>query len=455
MNFENRTKLESSNSRKKVLELLETGIQRVLPENALKGQISFNEEKKELIIQGKKFSVKGRIFVIGAGKASSEMAKAVEEILGTKNIEAGIINCNMGFNLTKKIEIHKASHPVPDENGLIGTKKMLELKEKYSINENDLILCLMSGGGSSFMVAPQAGITLEELIKTNQILVKEVSEIHKINTIRKHYSKVKGGKLAQFFAPAKIISLIISDVIGDDLSFIASGPSVQDKTTFADALKIIQESKIEEKLPSSVYNYIKNNAGKTVNETPKQLTNSFPFLIATNKQALKAMQEKASELGLNAVIDSDTVKGNSQETAEKIALMISSEKTSFTEKEIPEKPCVILMGGETTVKITGKAGKGGRNQELSLRVLNEIHKLNQKNKFVFASIGTDGADFIDDAAGGIIDSNSMQEIKEKKLDLNKFIENHDSFNLLTKINGLLATGKTGTNTCDLMILLIE
>jgi hydroxypyruvate reductase len=389
------------------------------------------------------------IYIIGAGKATASMAKAIEEILNDR-ITEGIINVKYRHTQPlKKIKINQAGHPIPDEAGKKGALEIINLAKKAK--KDDLVICLLSGGASALLPVPVDRVTLKEKQLTTDILLKCGAKINEVNIIRKHISQIKGGRLAQIVAPARLITLILSDVVGDDLSTIASGPTVPDETTFDEALKVIKNYDLIEKIPNSVIEYIKSGIQGKVEETPKKdnpiFKNVENIIIGNNFDALQAGKIKAEELGFNTLILSSQIEGETKQVA-KVHTAIAKEiiKTNNPIK----KPACIISGGETTVTIKGD-GLGGRNQEFVLSSAIEIDGLED---IVILSAGTDGTDGPTDAAGAIADGNTIKRAKELGMNAEEFLERNDSYHFFKKLGNLLITGPTNTNVMDLRIILI-
>ncbi|MDP2907251.1 MAG: glycerate kinase [Nanoarchaeota archaeon] len=373
------------------------------------------------------------IFVIGGGKASYKMAETINKILKNK-IRKGFVNSIVNKKVGN-ITISKAGHPCPDENGMKGVQKLLSIKPSI----NDLVICLISGGGSAMLPLPVEEISLNDLKTINDLLLKAGANIHEVNTVRKHLSQVKGGRLAKALHPATIVSLIISDVIGDDLSVIASGPTSADKSTFKDAILILENYNLTDKIPKNVLQYLTNGvegkAEETVKENDAVLEKVHNFILANNLTALKAMEEEAKKLKLQAVIEDPGIKGEARNVGKYVA-----------EKILETKPSsVMIFGGETTVTVKGK-GLGGRNQELILSIIEKI----KDKKVTIASVGTDGIDFYK-AAGAIADGNSYKKSQKLKLDIQKHLDDNDSYTFFKKMKDQIMTGYTGTNVCDIIV----
>jgi glycerate 2-kinase len=446
--IKNGDELSTTSSRHKALSILETGISRVLPSTIMLASIKFNKQKHVLSIDNHCFDLShGRLFVIGGGKASSAMARPLEQILGVSNICAGIVIDKYGvvdIN-TEKVNVILAGHPVPDESGVKAVKAMLQLKSQYNISENDIVICLISGGGSALMPCPVDRITLEDKQKVTRVLLESGAEISEINCIRKHLSRVKGGQLGRYFSPATVISLILSDVIGNDLTVIASGPTFPDDSTFSQAITVLKKYKLLSKTPISVRKYLEDGVSGMLEDTPKQLDNCYNFIIGDNSLALEAMRVKALQLGLYPFVISAEQKGDTGIVALQRAEEILSGKYSGYD--------TLMIGGETTPRLTPKHGRGGRNQHYAAVTLSALKKYNKP--WLVASVGTDGSDYMSDVAGALVDNLTLSSIKERNIIVNSYIENYDSYGLLSLVhNSFIKTGNTGTNVGDIMVYIL-
>lgn len=442
----NKDELATTALRKQALKIIEAGIERVLPTTTMKSAVSYDPPSKSLKVKDAIYrTAKGRIFVIGGGKAAGLMAEALEDIAGIENILTGIVNCKSRDYRTKKIKVIKAGHPLPDERGFNGVKQMLALKEKYSINENDLVICLLSGGGSALMPCPVDGISLGDKQKTTELLLKCGAEIHEINAVRKHLSKIKGGRLGEFYSPAKVVSLIISDVIGDDLDAIASGPTFPDSSTLQSAYSVLEKYDLVTKAPESVIAYLRRGCRGEVEETPKNLTNCDNHVLGNNQLALEAMADKAKELGLAPCIITAGQMGDTTEVARMRAREIIEGKYKGYD--------AILIGGETTPKLPRNTGKGGRNQHYA--AVSMLAMKSCPGYWVVASVGTDGSDYLPDVAGAMVDNNTLYRATAKGIDARVYIDRFDSNTLFARIGrSLIITGNTGTNVSDVMLYLL-
>ena len=424
--------------------LMEEAIKSADPYKAVKRALKVEDNR--LIIKGKEFPIKGKAYVLAFGKAACSMAQAVETILDDK-IAEGIAVTKYGYSLPlKKIKVIEAGHPIPDENSMRGAQLGVELARK--IGKDDILLVLISGGGSALFMLPEDGISLEDKMKTNELLLKSGAKIYEINTVRKHISKVKGGKLAKL-VKGTLISLILSDVVGDLLEAIASGPTVKDPTTFQDAYRLLTLYNVWDKLPESVKRHIELGIKGEREETLKEdLPNVHNFLIASNSLACESAKRKAEELGLNAYIITTTLEGEARE----VAIAFGSIIEEIYHRERPfKRPCVLIAGGETTVTIEGEPGLGGPNQEFALSIARKISGL---RGVAVLAMDTDGTDGPTDAAGGLVDSYTLETLKERGIDVEEFLKAHNAYEALKEANALLLTGATRTNVNSIIIAVI-
>lgn len=437
-------------SRQNAIDIFQAGLAAVAPGAAIKKYVQ--RENEILLVAGSEYDLSQyrQVFVVGAGKAGSSMAAAIEEILGDR-ITQGIITVKYGhLEELSRVKIQEAGHPVPDENGYKGTKAIYDLARLA--DEKTLVICLISGGGSALMPLPVADITLEDKQMTTKVLLACGATIHEINAIRKHLSAIKGGGLARAVYPATIITLILSDVVGDDLDSIASGPCVPDSKTFKDCQSIFTKYAIETEIPERVRHYIKRGLSGEVSETPKRGDEIFRkvqnVIVGNNFNALIKAKEKSEELGYNTLLLSSRIEGETREVAfNHMAIAMEIELNDFP---VP-KPACILTGGETTVKLKG-GGKGGRNQEFVLAAATKMEGL---SKVVVLSAGTDGTDGPTDAAGALADVKTMERATDNGLDPVEYLDNNDSYNFFNGLGDLYKTGPTNTNVMDIRIILVE
>ena len=390
------------------------------------------------------------IYIVGAGKATARMALAIENILSDK-ISSGCISVKYGYTETlQKIDIIEAAHPVPDENGIKASKEIVSILEKAE--KNDLVISLISGGGSALLPLPPDPISLSEKQLTTNLLLKSGASIHEINCIRKHISLVKGGNLARAAAPATVINLMISDVVGDNPDVIASGPFVPDNATFKDALGILQKYKIESEVPQSVLTRITDGSNGKIDDNPQASETIFEsitnVIIASNIHSLEAAEKMAKELNYNTLILSSQIEGNTKDCA---GMHTAIAKEIVNTGNPIAKPACIISGGETTVKVTG-SGKGGRNTEFAIQAAKFIQGI---KGITVLSIGTDGSDGPTDAAGAYCTSETIKLSEENGLNINEYIESNDSYNFFDTLGTLIKTGPTNTNVMDVRIILVD
>ena len=395
-----------------------------------------------------------RIFPIAFGKAALTMMDGLCNVLyshSNVNIyqKPIVVTSKSQSNINTKIDINLfiSSHPTPDEISIKSSKAVIDYLNQSK--KNDLVIFLISGGGSSLLSLPSNNISLDDKIKLTNLLLKTGCSIDEINTIRKHVSDIKGGRLAEFALPSTCYSYIISDVIGDDISSIASGPTIEDMTTFSDAHKILLKYNLFEKIPSSIKSHINKGLVGNIPETPKKLNNINNSIICSNSIMKKESASAASELGYKTTVCPFTFT----DEAKKDALNLIKFSLNTIEST-PNQKIAIISGGETVVNIIGN-GEGGRNQEFALSFLSGIESIQKDFDWILLSVGTDGIDGPTDAAGGIIDDSSILKLKNQNLNIQRYLDNNDSYNFLKKIDSLYKTGPSGTNMADIQILLIN
>ena len=421
--------------------------------NAFSAVKNFCRRKNDILyINHSSFNLNSyqNIYIIGAGKASAHMGAAMEEILSSE-ITEGIINVKYDHTVAlNKIKLVEAGHPIPDENGRSGALQIFHIVEQAK--KDDLIICLLSGGGSALLPLPAPSLTLSDKQKTIRILLSRGASINEINILRKHMSRIKGGCLAEKAWPATLITLIVSDVVGNPLDIIASGPTVGDSSTFQDCLKIIHKYDLKNRIPKSVVEHIRNGVDGKVSDTPIPGISIFDktlnVIVGSNMEALSAAQKTAESIGYNTLILSSLIEGETRGAAHFHTAV--AKEIRNTENPIPPPAC-ILSGGETTVILTGN-GKGGRNQEFALTAALDIA---DDDRIVFLSGGTDGTDGPTDAAGAVVDSNTIKKALASGLNPVEFLENNDSYHFFKETGDLLMTGPTGTNVMDLRIILVK
>ena len=396
-----------------------------------------------------------KVIVVGAGKATARMALALESLLGEK-IAAGLIVVKDGHSAALSIiEQVESSHPVPGVSGAASTLRILDMAR--AADEKTLCICLISGGASALLVAPAAGITLRDKQDTTRLLLNAGASIHELNAVRKHLSMVKGGRLAQAAYPAQVVTLILSDVIGDALDVIASGPTAADESTFADAWAVLERFGLQAKLPARVVEHLQRGLAGEVAETVKQndacLDKTRNTIIASLHEAMAAARETAQRLGYDTKIISETLQGEAREAARFLALAARGELAVMK----PNERRCLLCGGETTVTVRGH-GKGGRNQEFALAFALEIEGV---QGVILLSAGTDGTDGPSDAAGAMVDGRTAAWARGLGIAAIRYLNDNDSYAFFERFDAATGaqchfkTGETGTNVMDMQIVLLH
>jgi glycerate 2-kinase len=403
-----------------------------------------------LDIHGRSYLLKRyrKIFVIGAGKGSAQMLRALEDLLGNCFYD-GIIIVKYGYSVpARKIAVVEAGHPIPDETGLRATEQLIGLLRQTT--SEDLVLCLISGGGSALLTSPAETVSFHEKQEMTETLLRCGAPIHEINTIRKHISKVKGGRLAGLAYPSALISLILSDVVGDSVSTIASGPTAPDLSTFSECQLIVDKYDLRNKIARSIATLIEKGRRREIAETPKAGNPIFDsvlnVIVGNNRLALLAAKKQAEILGYTVTILEDFAEGEAVNIAVAHAALA---KRLYALKD-SSRPACIISGGEATVTLRGN-GLGGRNQEFALAASIEIDGL---NSLVALSGGTDGTDGPTDAAGGIVDGGTVRRGQDQGLDAREYLTRNDSYHFLRTTGDLLVTGPTFTNVMDLRLILV-
>jgi hydroxypyruvate reductase len=423
----------------------------------------FAAVRRAVVLSGDVLSVSGRtydlsrydrILAVGAGKATARMARAVEEILGDR-LTGGAVVVKYGHAAPlRNIRQFEAAHPVPDEAGVEGTRRIVGLLQEA--DERALVLCLLSGGGSALLVAPGRGVSLADKQRTTELLLRAGADIGELNAVRKHLSAIKGGRLAQIACRPAIVTLLVSDVIGDRLDVISSGPTVPDRSTFGGALAVIEKYRLQAQVPKRALSFLMRGREGREAETPKEgdpcFRNKAEVIIAGLGQALTAAGEEARGRGYRA----RTITAELAGEARAAARLLAGQALEAREQLAGGERLCLLSGGETTVTVRG-SGKGGRNQELALAFALEIEGT---KGITFLSAGTDGTDGPTDAAGAVVDGETAAQARTAGLDPVASVENNDSYSFFQKLDSLtgsrshLVTGPTGTNVMDMQVVLI-
>ncbi|MEE9200152.1 MAG: glycerate kinase, partial [Candidatus Brocadiales bacterium] len=363
----------------------------------------------------------------------------------------GIFVVKYGYGLPfKRMMVIEAGHPVPDKRSIEAVEAVLKLAS--GAGKKDLVFCLISGGGSTLLCGPPEGITITDLKSLTRLLLASGAEIHEINTIRKHVSVINGGRLAKTIYPAAIINLIVSDVVGNELGMVASGPTLPVGSTFKDAMDVLNKYNLTKRIPRSIYRYLKEQLKEGREEGPAKGAPCFKrcqsYMVGSNELALEAAERRARKLGYNSIVLSSSITGEAREVA---SVLVSIAREVSENSRPVRRPACILAGGETTVTIKG-TGKGGRSQEFALAAALQLEDCNHT---VVLSAGTDGTDGPTDADGAVVDTTTCRRAKRRfQLDAADYLDRNDSYNFFKKAGGHLITGPTRTNVTDIMMALI-
>lgn len=467
--FDNRDELRRSPAHETALDCLEAGIRAAHPRSVTRSVVSLTGTQLQIgpsavddVVETIDLSEYDEILVVGGGKAAVAVTAQLEAILGPR-LTGGIVVTDRdqrgnaadsespagggtrADTELDRVEKRYGSHPVPDEAGVAGARELLDIVT--AADENTLVLGVITGGGSALLPAPVEGISLSDLQETTNALLAAGATIHEINAVRKHLSAVKGGRLAEAAAPARVVGLIVSDVVGNDLDVIASGPFVPDPTTYVEAIDVLDRYDLE--VPESVRRRLTRGAAGDVPETPTAGDPAFgrvtTHVLADGYTAVDAARNRAEDEGYESIVLSSRVRGESREAA-KTFVAIAEEIAATGDPISP--PAVVVSGGETTVTIRGD-GRGGPNQEFALSAAAELAG-GDGNATVVAAADTDGFDGPTDAAGGIVDENTVP-----RADAVDSLADNDAYNALNERGLLLKSGKTGTNVNDLRVLVVE
>ena len=441
-------RLPSSPARSLLTKLIGLGLEAVQAASAVRRAVIRRGD--ELIIAPRRYDLRryDRVVAVGAGKATAPMARALERCLGSR-LHSGLVVVKYGHAVpTAKIVVAEAGHPIPDRAGQRAAARLQSMVS--ALTSRDLLIVLLSGGASSLLPAPVRGITLVDKQATTDRLLRCGATIQEINTVRKHLSTIKGGRLAES-TPATVVTLILSDVLGDDLSAIASGPTAPDPTTYRDAVAILRRYRIWRTIPPRVRQHLLQGQRGCLAETPKPRSSIFRqvhhHVIGSNMIALTAVTRAARDAGLRALVHSATLKGEARVAGERFG----SIARSIVNKRHPvPPPCCILAGGETTVTVRGK-GKGGRAQEFAVAAARKIAGL---QRVWVAAIGTDGTDGPTNVAGAVVDGETTARAKRLGINLNHALQRNNTYPALKRLRCHITTGPTGTNVNDLYLLLV-
>ncbi len=408
----------------------------------------FHLQGNSLLVGEKKYelSANRRIRVVGAGKASVAMLQALVNILDNR-IEGGVViakNVPVGMERIGCVKVLEGSHPVTSKKSVLATQKMVASLD--GLTTEDIVICLISGGGSALMTDPRPGISLQDLQTLNRLLLACGADIEDFNTLRKHLDRVKGGGLRRLTAPAEVISLLISDVVGSRLEVIASGPTAPDPSTFLDAQHVVEKYSLLEKLPNSIREILQHGVAGEIEETLKPgdpiFKRTYHLVVGDNRQAALAGLEKARELGFNTLLLTTSLQGEARQAGKFLANIM--QQIHLTGEPI-KAPACIIAGGETTVTLKGK-GYGGRNQEMALGAVTDLAG---QQDVILATLATDGEDGPTDAAGAVVTGDTFDRAHLVGMTPDEFLDNNDAYSFFKNLDDLLRPGSTGTNVNDL------
>ncbi len=450
MTFDSGILNRNAAARRRYLDIMQSALHAVDPYQAVRAHLRV--EGGALWVGAERLALDDfrRVIVVGAGKAGAPMARAVEDVLGDA-IATGLVVVKQGHRSpTARIEIVEASHPIPDAAGIAAGGRVFDLAA--SAEADDLVLALISGGGSALLEAP-AGISLADLQSMTDALLACGATINEMNCLRKHMSRVKGGQLARAASPATLVTLVLSDVVGSPLDVIASGPTVPDTSTWADAWAVVETYAIADTLPAAVTRRLQAGMRGELADTPKPDDPIFDHAVAQivgdNRLAALAACRRAQELGYHALLLTTYLEGEAREVA-KIAVALAREVTANGQPVAA--PACLILGGETTVTLGSAPGKGGRNQELALAAALGIAG---SERITIASLATDGSDGPTDGAGGLVDGSSVMLGARIGLDAGAMVRRHDAYPFLQATGDLLLCGPTQTNVNDLVFVWVE
>jgi hydroxypyruvate reductase len=428
--------------------VLAAALKAVEPGQAVRRQVKLEGDALVVVDQRYRLGDYRKVVVVGAGKASAPMAAAIEDLLEGRVAMEGVVSVRYGHGTpTRHVRIREAGHPMPDAAGVSATREIVAALE--AATADDLVVCLISGGGSALMTLPAEGVSLQDLQQTTEALLRSGASINEINVVRKHLDTVKGGGLARLAAPAHLVTLVLSDVVGNPLDAIASGPTVADTSTFADAAGVFDRYMLWPGLPEPVVARIRRGVAGEVAETPEAgdpvFEASQTVIVGSNLLACEAAVAAARQLGLRALLLTTYVEGEAREAGRVLAGLLREVQASG--HPLP-RPCCMVAGGETTVTIRGK-GRGGRNQELALAAALALQGLDD---VLLASVGTDGSDGPTDAAGAWVDGTTLERAARLGLEPRAALRDNDSYMFFDILGNLIRTGPTHTNVNDVYLL---
>ncbi|MBI4498441.1 MAG: DUF4147 domain-containing protein [Chloroflexi bacterium] len=446
----NRDALATSPLRRDALAIVEAGIASAHPRSVVPRWV--RREDETLLVGADRYPLgPGRVYVIGGGKAAGSMAEALEQVIGPERITAGLVNMLPGPWRTRRIRQHPATHPEPGRGSVHGAEQMLALTA--DLTPDDLVVCLISGGASAMLEAPAPGVTLRDQQRLTRRLLRSGATIAEINTVRRHLSRTKGGRLAQHLQPAHVVTLLISDHIGGRLEVIGSGPTLPDPTTFADAVAVLHRYGLWERAPRAIRDHLTAGAEGRLPDTPKPgdpcFARSRAYVLADTATAVEGMRQAARARGFSDVLVLGyQIAGEAREAARVLGPVLSHAYRELA----PGASRAVLFGGEMTVTIRGRAGRGGRGQEFAAALLPEIAGLRE---CVVAAMGSDGADYVPGVGGALVDDTIQERAQAAGIDLEAVLADHDTLELHQRLGSLALMVPTGTNVCDLFVCLLR
>jgi hydroxypyruvate reductase len=439
-----------SSHRSAICSVLQAAMDSVEPTGAVKRNVTLDNNALRVGSARYDLASVDRLCVVGAGKAAGPMALALNEIL-QERICCGLVVSKHGLSDqsmdTGQVEIVTAAHPVPDAAGVAAASRLAQLAGE--MGERDMVLTVISGGASALLPLPATGLVLEDLQLTTELLLSSGATILELNTVRKHLSAIKGGQLARMISPGRTVGLILSDVVGDPLDAIGSGPTAPDPTSFSDAVAILRRYNLGTQVPVAVRTHLFRGSSGKIADTPGTKDPVFNLvqntIVASNRHAAEAAAQTARKHGLNAQVITTTLEGEAREAGKKAARL--AKELAEHGRPIPRPACLVL-GGETTVTVRGK-GKGGRNQELALAAAMGLEGLED---VLLVALATDGEDGPTEAAGGVAVSQTISLARAKGMDPVRFLENNDSYSFFHALDDLIQMGPTLTNVADLVLI---
>lgn len=440
--------LATTGLRRAAAQILTRALRAADPRAAIARQVRV--EGGALVVAGAAYPLPAhsRVLVVGAGKAGAAMAQAVEEILGDR-VTGGVVVVKTGYTVPlRRIRLREAGHPLPDDAGVAAAEEILTLLT--GLAPDDLVLCLISGGGSALLPLPRPGLALGDVVRTTDLLLRSGADITEMNTVRKHLSRISGGQLARAAAPARLVTLVVSDIVGSPLDAIASGPTVPDPTTFADALAVLAQYRLTDEVPPAVLATLRRGDAGQLPETPKPgdpaWARTQAVIVVDNTEAARVALGAAGDLGFHALLLSTSIEGEAREVGRVLAGV--AREIAATGHPVPRPACVVA-GGETTVTVVG-TGLGGRNQEVALGAARPLAGLADVLVVSFATDGTDGPT---DAAGAVADGTTLARARAKGMDPVRHLARNDAYPFFDALGDLIRTGPTNTNVTDVMLVL--